>query len=199
MQLPRECSYKFSILVKKRANYKCEVCGSMELVQAHAPNGDHSDWEKGIALCAGHHADEHPKIPRRFFFAHHKGIRHIRRHIYIKPVKPNLHLARLRARLTLLLSKPREGAGGMLLSALIKKQLNQELTDSEFAHKLGISRSMWQFTARGEQEIGWLITLAVVKKFPDLFPELLFYLRDYQRSSVDLTLYEKSMESAPEQ
>jgi len=57
-----------SIKVKARANYLCEFCGSDQMVQAHAPDGNHSDWRKGICLCAGHHADQHPNIPRNLFF-----------------------------------------------------------------------------------------------------------------------------------
>lgn len=59
----------FSIRVKARAKYTCEKCGATEFVQAHAPNGDHSDWARGICLCAGHHADEHPNVPRTLFFS----------------------------------------------------------------------------------------------------------------------------------
>lgn len=57
----------FSVKVKQRAGFACEKCGSTEYIQAHAPNSDHSDWTKGIALCAGCHADEHPSIPRKLF------------------------------------------------------------------------------------------------------------------------------------
>lgn len=66
--MKKDYNKTFSIRVKARAHYACEKCGSTEYVQAHAPNGDHSDWRKGIALCAAHHADEHPSIPRELFF-----------------------------------------------------------------------------------------------------------------------------------
>ena len=58
-----------SIKVKARADYKCQHCGSDELIQAHAPGGDHTDWRKGIALCGNHHAAEHPDVPRSLFLA----------------------------------------------------------------------------------------------------------------------------------
>jgi len=61
-------SLQDSTRVKARAGYQCEVCGSDHMVQAHAPDGDHSDWRKGVCLCAGHHADRHPGIPRALFF-----------------------------------------------------------------------------------------------------------------------------------
>lgn len=39
----------------------------MTMIQAHAPNRDHSDWRKGIALCGECHADQHPNLPRSLF------------------------------------------------------------------------------------------------------------------------------------
>lgn len=61
-----------SIKVKARADYKCQRCGSDEAIQAHAPNGDHTNWRKGIALCGEHHADEHPDVPRSLFLSSEK-------------------------------------------------------------------------------------------------------------------------------
>lgn len=58
-----------SIKIKARADYKCQRCGSDELIQAHAPNGDHIDWRKGIAFCGSCHADEHPDVPRSLFLS----------------------------------------------------------------------------------------------------------------------------------
>jgi len=58
-----------SIKVKARADYKCQRCGSDEAVQAHAPDGDHTDWREGIALCGNCHADEHPDMPRSLFLS----------------------------------------------------------------------------------------------------------------------------------
>ena len=54
--------------MKARAGYRCEICGSDQMVQAHGPSGDHSDWRNGRCLCAGCHADQHPDIPRSLFF-----------------------------------------------------------------------------------------------------------------------------------
>ena len=50
----------------------CQHCGGSELLQAHhivpcADNGE-DDPANGICLCAGCHADEHPDVPRNFFF-----------------------------------------------------------------------------------------------------------------------------------
>lgn len=58
-----------SIKVKARADYKCQICGSDDLIQAHAPNADHTDWRKGVALCGEHHADKHPDVPRSLFLS----------------------------------------------------------------------------------------------------------------------------------
>lgn len=63
-----EYNRTFSTKVKTRDNYICQKCGNAEKVQAHAPNGDHSDWTKGISLCAKCHSEEHPDIPRELFF-----------------------------------------------------------------------------------------------------------------------------------
>ena len=54
--------------VKTRAGYVCELCGSDEMVQAHAPGGDHSDWRNGICLCAQHHWEQHLDMPHSLFF-----------------------------------------------------------------------------------------------------------------------------------
>ena len=58
-----------SVKVKAKADYKCQRCGSSETIQAHGPNGDHTDWRKGIALCGDCHADEHPNVPRSLFLS----------------------------------------------------------------------------------------------------------------------------------
>lgn len=58
-----------SIRVKARSNYQCEVCGDTFVVQAHAPNGDHSDWHKGFSLCGNCHANQHPNVPRNIFLS----------------------------------------------------------------------------------------------------------------------------------
>ena len=62
-------NYHDSIKVKARAGYRCEVCGSDQMVQAHAPGGDHSDWRNGQCLCNQHHSEQHPELPRELFFA----------------------------------------------------------------------------------------------------------------------------------
>ncbi len=68
MGIRNQYSVPDNIRVKARANYTCERCGSTRMVQAHAPNRDHTDWRKGIALCAECHSKEHPDVPRNLFF-----------------------------------------------------------------------------------------------------------------------------------
>ena len=55
-------------IVKGNAKYKCQVCGSTELIQAHDPTHSHSNPLDGIALCAEHHSQQHPNIPHNLFF-----------------------------------------------------------------------------------------------------------------------------------
>jgi len=38
------------------------------MVQAHAPNRNHTDWRTGVALCAECHSREHPNVPHKLFF-----------------------------------------------------------------------------------------------------------------------------------
>jgi len=61
-------SLRESVKVKARANYLCELCGSDQKVQAHAPDGNHSDWRDGVCLCAQHHWEQHLDMPRSLFF-----------------------------------------------------------------------------------------------------------------------------------
>jgi len=51
----------------------CQECGHTDLLQAHhiisRSDGGSDNPENGIALCAWHHADKHPELPRGLFFA----------------------------------------------------------------------------------------------------------------------------------
>lgn len=59
---------RWASIVKGNANYRCQICGSIELVQAHDPTYKHLNPKDGIALCAEHHSQQHPDIPRNLFF-----------------------------------------------------------------------------------------------------------------------------------
>lgn len=59
---------KWATIVKAKANYQCQVCGSTELLQAHDPTGEHTDFRVGVCLCALHHSEKHPDVPKALFF-----------------------------------------------------------------------------------------------------------------------------------
>lgn len=58
----------WATIVKSNAKYKCQKCDSTELIQAHDPTHRHIDPKDGICLCAEHHSQEHPDIPKALFF-----------------------------------------------------------------------------------------------------------------------------------
>ncbi len=71
-----------------------------------------------------------------------------------------------------------------LLSLLMEKQRGENLNDTEFANKLGISRSLWRQTRTGEREINQTLLAAVMKVYPELAPEILTFLRDSEKEEV---------------
>ncbi len=55
-----------AIRVKAKFDYTCQECGSTELIQAHHQiRGDDSSL---ISLCAEHHSQKHPDVPKALFF-----------------------------------------------------------------------------------------------------------------------------------
>lgn len=64
----------------------------------------------------------------------------------------------------------------MLLEKLIERQRRFGLTDGDFAAELGISRQLWQFTRTGRVRIGQKILAGTCRRFPDLIPEVLYFL-----------------------
>lgn len=64
----------------------------------------------------------------------------------------------------------------MLLNRLIERQRELGLPDREFADALGVPRSTWQLTRTGIKQIGGRIVVAVVKRFPDLRPDVVSFL-----------------------
>jgi hypothetical protein len=56
-------------IVKGNAKYTCIECGSTENIQAHDPTHKHVDPRDGQCLCAEHHADKHPNMPKALFLS----------------------------------------------------------------------------------------------------------------------------------
>ena len=65
-----------------------------------------------------------------------------------------------------------------LIEKLIKRQQTEDLNDTEFAEKLGISRSLWRQTKFKEREVGQSLLSAVMRVYPELAPEVLAFLRE---------------------
>lgn len=68
----------------------------------------------------------------------------------------------------------------VLLDALTKHQRILKLSDRAFAGKLGISKSLWVMTRRGDTPIGMSLLAGVVREFGDLRNEVLAVLADYR-------------------
>lgn len=64
-----------------------------------------------------------------------------------------------------------------LLEALKQKQVEAGLSDVGFARSLGVSRSLWYFTRRGEMGIGEKVLHGTLWAYPDLNREVLQWLR----------------------
>ena len=63
----------------------------------------------------------------------------------------------------------------MLLEELRLKQ--RELSDYKFADILGISHQLWQMTRTGKRELGLTVLQGVVKAYPELDRDVLFFLQ----------------------
>jgi predicted transcriptional regulator len=67
-----------------------------------------------------------------------------------------------------------------LLDALIKRQRTLNLSDQAFAAKLGVSKSLWVMTRRGDIPVGMSLLAGVVREFGDLRNEVLNALAEYR-------------------
>lgn len=65
----------------------------------------------------------------------------------------------------------------LLLSLLIKKQEAENLSHTEFAQSLGISRALWDLVRTGKRGFGEKTLSGIVRSYPELIPELLIFLR----------------------
>jgi len=54
-----------------------------------------------------------------------------------------------------------------------------DMTDSQFARKLGVSVQLWSMTHLGKRPICMTILKAIVKTYPELQQEVFNYLGDY--------------------
>lgn len=63
-----------------------------------------------------------------------------------------------------------------LIEKLKEIQSEEDLSDYRFAEKLGVSHQLWQMTRTGKREIGLVILKAVLKVYPELYRDVLFFL-----------------------
>ena len=59
------------------------------------------------------------------------------------------------------------------------QELQGDMTDSQFARKLGVSVQLWNMTHLGRRQINYKVLKAVSKTFPELKQEVWNYLADY--------------------
>ena len=64
-----------------------------------------------------------------------------------------------------------------LIKILINRQLEQDLTNTAFAKKLGVSRTLWVMTRNGRRNVNITLLRAVAREFPELDDEILAFLR----------------------
>jgi len=69
-----------------------------------------------------------------------------------------------------------------LVAALIRKQKDLCLSESDFARKLGISRPMWYQIKRGKRQP----QLEILKKISNVFPDLQILVFSIMTEKVDL-------------
>ena len=63
-----------------------------------------------------------------------------------------------------------------MLEKLLEKQIVSDLTDTEFAAKLGIPRSTWQLTRSGTVPLGRRVVSAAARTYPELMPDAISFL-----------------------
>ncbi len=66
-----------------------------------------------------------------------------------------------------------------LIQALCEQQIKLGLTQEQFAEKLGINRSTWNWVREGINQPGLRVLAGVAKSFPELKNELIAYLETY--------------------
>ncbi len=64
-----------------------------------------------------------------------------------------------------------------LLEKLIDRQRSAGLSDRDMATRLGVSSPMWTMVRMGKANMGVRMLGGVVRSYPDLIPEVVFFLR----------------------
>ncbi len=67
---------------------------------------------------------------------------------------------------------------------LTQLQTTLNLSDRDFAKRLGVSRTMWTRTRLGQRPIRFELLAGAVRAFPDLKPDVIRYLEETDRNTV---------------
>jgi transcriptional regulator with XRE-family HTH domain len=65
-----------------------------------------------------------------------------------------------------------------LIEALKQKQTDLKLNETDFAHRIGVSRAMWFQVKLGSREPGNNVLAAVEAEFPEMGQLILDYLKE---------------------
>lgn len=72
-----------------------------------------------------------------------------------------------------------------LLKALIEKKEQEGITsESDFAKRLGITRSIWSHTKNGRRGVTPSLCQAILRTYPDLTHIVIAYLRDGEHETI---------------
>lgn len=71
-----------------------------------------------------------------------------------------------------------------LIKELDAKRHELGMSDTEFAHKLGVSKATWSFTKSGQYMIGDKIAGSIALHFPELGPLCLQYQAEKRRQGM---------------
>jgi transcriptional regulator with XRE-family HTH domain len=87
-----------------------------------------------------------------------------------------------------------------LVQRLQKRQKQLNLNHVQFAAKLGVSRSAWNFVRTGQKPPGLIVLSGIVKAFPEMGKEVVFFLRTYDTNvSDDISVSGATAEQEPAQ
>lgn len=66
--------------------------------------------------------------------------------------------------------------GNKLILQLIRKQGKE--SNSRFARRLNVARTLWSQIRNGQRQVGLLLLIGTVQRFPDLEPDVIDFLRN---------------------